>query len=146
MAVTAKMYGVPVKNQYDGTAVVDFDTDTIKCSLHTVSYVPAQDTDDFWNDATNEISGTGYSTGGVTLATPDATYDTATNEIRLDAGDAQWTTATFTARIAVVYKSTGTAATSPLISWVDFGADVSVTASTFTITWDATGIAKITVS
>lgn len=109
-------------------------------SLHTNSYSPAQDTDDFWNDATNEVTGTGYTTGGATLGTKTSTYDTATDTIRLDAADTTWTTSTITARRAVIYKSTGTSSTSPVIGWLDFGADVSTTAGTFQITWDATGI------
>ena len=45
-------------------------TDTIKCTLHTVTYSFAQDTDDFFNDATNELSTAGgYTAGGVTLGT-----------------------------------------------------------------------------
>ena len=107
MAVSAKWYGNHFVNQYKAVAaadVIDFDTDTMKVSLHTVTYVPAQDTDDFWNDATNEISGTGYTTKGVTLGSKTVTYDAGTNECRLDAGDAQWTASSFTARIAVVYK------------------------------------------
>ena len=146
MAVTAKWYGVPIKNQYDGTAVVDWDTDTIKVALTTSSYAPAQDTDDFFNDVTNEITGTGYTAGGATLGSKTATYDTASNEMRLDAADTQWTSSSFTARNAVVYKSTGTAATSPLLSYVDFGGDETVSSGTFTIQWDSTGVAKITAS
>jgi hypothetical protein len=46
----------------------------------------------------------------------------------------------------VVYKSTGTGSTSPLISFLNFGADVSTTAGTFQITWDATGIVVIDVT
>ena len=73
MAVTAFMFGVPVKNQYDGTAVVDWDTDTIKCALATSTFTPNQDTMDFFNDVTNEVSGTGYSARGGTLtASPPA--------------------------------------------------------------------------
>jgi hypothetical protein len=144
MSVSAKWYGVPIKNMWSGANVIDWDTDTIKCALATSSYTPDQDTHDFFNDVTNEITGTGYSAGGVTLTCSAPTYDTATNEIRLDANDAQWTSSTFTAHYAVVYKSTGTASTSPLICYVDFGADQTVTAGTFTIVWDSTGVAKIT--
>lgn len=146
MAVTAKWYGVPIKNQYDGTAVVDYDTDTIKVSLHTSSEVPDQDADDFFNDVTNEISGTNYTAGGVTLGSKAVSYTTGTNVFALDAGDAQWTSASFTARIAAHYKSTGTGSTSPLISYVDFGGDETVASGTFTIQWDATGICTITLS
>jgi hypothetical protein len=146
MAVTAKWYGVPIKNQYDGTAVVDWNTDTMKVAQTTSSYAPAQDTDDFFNDVTNEITGTGYTAGGAALGTLTATYDTASNEIRLDAADTQWTSSSFTARIAVVYKSTGTASTSPLVSYIDYGGDETVSSGTFTIQYDSTGVAKITAS
>ena len=146
MAVTAKWYGVPIKNQYDGTAVVDWNTDTIKAALTTSSYSPAQDTDDFFNDVTNEITGTGYTAGGASLGTLTATYDTTSNEIRLDAADTQGTSSSFTARNAVIYKSTGTASTSPLVSYIDFGGDETVSSGTFTIQYDSTGVAKITAS
>ena len=146
MAVTAKWYGVPIKNQYDGTAVTDWNTDTIKAALTTSSYAPAQDTDDFFNDVTNEITGTGYTAGGASLGTLTATYDTTSNEIRLDAADTQWTSSSFTARNAVIYKSTGTASTSPLVSYIDFGGDETVSSGTFTIQYDSTGVAKITAS
>lgn len=146
MAVSAYMFGVPVKNQYDGTAVVDFDTDTIKVALTTATYTPNQDTHDFFNDVTNEVVGTGYTAGGATLGTKSVTYDTASDQVRLDAADTTWGSSTITARYAVVYKDTGTASTSPLMALVDFGADVSTTAGTFQITWDPTGIVVIDVT
>jgi hypothetical protein len=145
-AVTAGQYGTPLKNMVGGTRVWDWDTDTIKCSLHTSTYVPNNDTDDTFTNATNEITGTGYTAGGATLAASAPTYDTATDQIRCDAVDTTWTTSTLTARIAVIYKSTGTASTSPLLAFVNFGADVSTTAGTFQITWDATGIFIIDVT
>ena len=148
MAVTAKWFGLSLKGQWNTTAGnrIDFLTDTIKNSLHTVTFVPDQDAHDFFNDATNEISGTGYTAGGVTLGSKTLTYDTATNETRLDAADSSWTTASFTARIAVVYKDTGTGSTSPLMGYVDFGGDETVASGTFTIQWDATGVMKVTAS
>lgn len=146
MAVIAKWYGLPIKNMYDGTAVVNFVSDTIKGSLHSSSYTPNQDADDFWNDATNEISGTGYTAGGQTLTSKTVTYDTSSDQIRLDAADLVWTSATFTARILVLYKSTGTASTSPLLIYVDFGGDESVTNANFTVQWDSVGIGYIDVT
>ena len=147
MAVTSKWYGNGLLGQYSATSArrVDWVTDAITVSLHTVTYVPAQDTDDFWNDATNEISGTGYSTPGLALSGKSTVYDTGTNEMRLDATDASWTTASFTARIAVVYSNTGGASTTdPVLTYVDFGGDETVSSGTFTIVWDSTGVAKIT--
>ena len=146
MAVTTKWYGVPFKNLVSGANTWDWDTDTIKVALTTSSYVPDQDTHDFFNDITNEITGTGYTAGGVTITSPTITYDTATNEIRLDCADPAWSSSTLTARYAILYKSTGTASTSPLIAYVDFGADFSSSSSTFTIVLDATGFIKATAS
>ncbi|GAB2690340.1 hypothetical protein [Nocardia thraciensis] len=39
--------------------------------------------------------------------------------------------------------SPATAATKPLLGYVDFGQDVSTTAGTFSIVWDAAGILTI---
>ena len=126
---------------------VDFDTDTIKVALLTSSYTPNQDTHDYFNDVSaNEVSGTGYTAGGNTLASKTATYDSGTNVIVLDAADVTWASSTITARYAVVYDSTGTASTSALIGYVDFGSDQSSTNGNFTITWDSTGIVRITVA
>lgn len=126
---------------------VDYDSDTIKVALLTSSYTPNQDTHDYFNDVSaNEVSGTGYTAGGATLASKTATYDAGTNVIVLDAADITFSSSTITARYAVVYGSTGTASTSPLIGFVDFGSDQSSTNGNFTITWDSTGIVRITVA
>lgn len=126
---------------------VDFDSDTIKVALLTSSYTPNQDTHDYFNDvSTYEVTGTGYTTGGITLASKTATYDSGTNVIVLDAADVTWSSSTITARYAVVYDSTGTSSTSALIGYVDFGSDQSSTNGNFTITWDSTGIVRITVA
>jgi hypothetical protein len=148
MSITAKWYGLAILGQYSGTAArrVDWVADTIKVSLHTATYAPAQDADDFFNDASNEITGTGYTAGGVTLAGKSTSYDPTSNETRLIAGNAIWSSATFTAAIAVVYKDTGVTTTSPLLGWVDFGGNETVTSGTFTIQWDATGVLKIAVA
>jgi len=145
MAVTAHAYPVALKGMLVGTtnAVWDWDTDTIKCALCTSSYTP-QNTHTFFNNITNEVSGTGYTAGGVTLGSATGTVVSST--VQLDANDATWSSSTITARYAIVYKSTGTASTSPLIGYVDFGADVSTTSGTFTITWDATGVVVFTCS
>lgn len=126
---------------------VDFDSDTIKVALLSSSYTPDQDVHDYFNDvSTYEVSGTGYTAGGNTLASKTATYDSANNVIVLDAADTTWASSTITARYAVVYDSTGTSSTSALIGYVDFGSDQSSTNGNFTITWDSTGIVRITVA
>ena len=145
MAVSAKLYGKFFNALADKT--IDLNSDTIKVALATSAYTPDQDAHDFFNDVTNEVTGTGYTAGGATLGSPTFSYTGASNTFAFDGADVSWPTSTITARYAIVYDSTpGTAATNPLIGYVDFGADVSTTAGTFTITWDAAGIFTVTVS
>lgn len=138
MAVEAHLYGQFLKRQISGVSPVVWTTDTIKALLTTVSYVPNQDTDEFRTAVSNEVTGTGYTAGGVTVGTKSVSYDAATNQARLIGEDLSWTGATFTARRCVFYKSTGTEATDILIGWVDFGANQSPAGSTFLLDFDQT--------
>jgi hypothetical protein len=127
---------------------IDWDTDTIKVALLTNAYTPDQDAHNYLDDVVaNEVSGTGYTAGGNTLANKTNTYNSGTNVIVLDADDTTWSSSTITARYAVIYDaSPATNATRPLIGYVDFGSDQSSSNGNFTITWDATGIVRITVA
>jgi hypothetical protein len=127
---------------------IDWDTDTIKVALLTNAYTPDQDAHNYLDDVVaNEVSGTGYTAGGNTLANKTNAYNAGTNVIVLDADDTTWSSSTITARYAVVYDATpATNATKPLIGYVDFGSDQSSSNGNFTITWDATGIVRITVA
>lgn len=119
---------------------VDWASDTIKIALVTSSYTPNQDSHDFFDDVTNEVTGTGYTAGGATLGSKTKTQDNATDRIVFDAADAAWTTSTITARAAVIYKDTGTASTSPLIGYIDFGSNITSTGATFTVTFSVDGV------
>jgi hypothetical protein len=121
---------------------IDLDTDTLKIALVTSSYTPDQDAHDNFDDVTNEVTGTGYTSGGATL-TPSVGVDNTDNEGVFDAADVSWTTSTITARGAVIYKSTGTASTSKLICYLDFGSDKSTSNGTFAITFAAEGILNL---
>jgi hypothetical protein len=145
MAVTALLYGAFIDRL--AQKGIDLDSDSIKVALATNAYTPNQDTHDFFNDITNEVTGTGYTAGGQALASVTWAYTAGTNTWTFDAADTVWTSSTLTARYAIIYDSTpGTAATNPLIGYVDFGADVSSTAASFTITWNASGIFTVTVA
>lgn len=58
----------------------------------------------------------------------------------LDAADVQWATSTITARGAVLYRDTGTASTSPLIGFYDFGGNIVSTGGNFDLVWPTQGI------
>lgn len=150
MAVTAFWYGEGARGFFSATAArrVDWVGDTIKVTLHTSTYTPNQDTHDFKDDLTNELpTAGGYTAGGATLSGKSVTYTSGTNTVALLAADTTWTTATFTCRYAVVWKDTGTASTSPLLGYVDFGADQSPAGVDFVLNWhDTEGVLKAVVS
>jgi hypothetical protein len=76
----------------------------------------------------NEVSGTGYSAGGGTLTNIDPTTSGVTAFI--DFADLTFSTATITARGALIYNSTNGNRT---VCVLDFGADKTSTAGDFTI-------------
>jgi hypothetical protein len=78
--------------------------------------------------ATNEISGTGYTAGGGTLTNIDPTTGGTTAYI--DFVDLTFSTATITARGALIYNSTNG---NRAVAVLDFGADKTSTAGDFTI-------------
>lgn len=144
--MASKLYGKFIQKAFNKE--VDWDTDTIKVALLSSGYTPDQDTHDYFDDvSTYEVTGTGYSAGGETLASKTSTYDSGTNVITLDAADVTWSSSTITARYAVVYDASGgSSSTNPLIGYVDFGSDQSSSNGNFTIAWDATGIVRVTVA
>ena len=144
--MASKLYGQFLQQALNKE--VDWDTDTIKVALLSNAYTPDQDAHNYFDDVVaNEVTGTGYTQGGITLLNKTNTYNAATNVITLDADDVTWSSSTITARYAVIYDaSPATNATRPLIGYVDFGSDQSSSNGNFTITWDATGIVRITVA
>lgn len=125
---------------------INLKSDTIKGSLHSSSWTPDVDADEFFDDVDNEVSSSGTYTagaaGGYTLTTAVSTDDTD-NEGVFDATDVSITGATIAARYFVIRKDTGTASTSPLVLYIDFGSTVTSTAGTFAITFASEGILNI---
>lgn len=136
MAVTTTLYGPALISLFNGE--VDFDTHTIKAMLVTSAYTPDFDAHRYVSSVTNEVTGTGYTAGGATLTGCTITFTAGT--VSLTADDVQWPSSNITARAAVVYRDTGTAATSPLLLMVDFGVDVVSSGGPFDIEWDAVGL------
>jgi hypothetical protein len=141
---TGKIYTKALASAFNGE--IDYDTDTIKVAL--CSAIGTQDASDYFDDVTEISAGNGYTASGITLTTKSVTPGTAA--VVFDADDVVWTASggSIAAAYAVIYKSTGTAGTSPLISYVDFGGTQTATdGNTFTISWDGTnGVFKGTVT
>lgn len=130
--------------QLDGSEVIDFDTDVIKCALATVAYVPSVTTHTHFDDVTNEVTGDGYTALGEVIA-GITVVSSAGGVVTIDGGDISWiqgATGFTTARIMVLFKDTGVAATSPLIGYHDFTLDRNNDDNDLLIVWDATGILR----
>ncbi len=103
--------------------------DTFKIALYTSSATMDKTTTAY--SATNEVGNSGtYAAGGgsLTSSTPVLSTDTAV----CDFADISFTTATITARGALIYNSSKT---NKAVVVLDFGADKTSTAGTFTITF-----------
>ena len=116
---------------------MDFSSDTsqaYKIALYTSSATLSAATTAY--SVTNEVSGTGYTAGGaaLTINAPTTSGTTA----YLDFDDVTWSTATITARGALIYQIGGS---TPAVAVLDFGSDQTATAGDFIIqfpTADAT--------
>lgn len=132
-----------LEDSLENTSAIDLNSDVIKCALFTDAITGTFNFDTNlaygsapWN--ASEVSGTGYTAGGATLATPGVAISSGV--VAFDAADASWSTSTITARGGLVYDST---TSSVAIVAVNFGADFSSTAGTFTVQWHASGIFTI---
>jgi hypothetical protein len=131
---------------FDSSTKINLVGETIKLAAVKSTYTPDIDAHDFWDDVSaEESSGTGYTAGGATLANKTGAVVGASDLGKFDADDIVWTiTSAFSARYLVLYKSTGTPSTSPLIGYIDLGATYSFTTGTLTVTWSASGVLTIT--
>ena len=109
----------------------DLDSDTIKIALYTSSATLNATTTAY--SATNEVAnGNGYTTGGVTLANASVIINSTSG--CFDSDNPEWTSATFTARGALIYNDTES---DFAIAVLDFGGDFSVAGGTFRIVFPA---------
>ena len=103
--------------------------DSFKLSLHTSSATLNKSTTAYASSGLNEVAnGNGYTSGGVALTevTPSLDGDTAIT----DFADASFTSATITARGALIYNDDQS---DKAVCVLDFGADKTSTSGTFTI-------------
>ena len=114
----------------------DLVADTLKIALYTSSANLGAGTTAY--STANEISGTGYTAGGVTL-TNKAVSTTGTTA-HFVADDPTWTSASFTANGALIYNSTNS---DKAIAVLAFGGDFTVASGTFRIVFPAAGATGI---
>jgi len=86
----------------------------------------------------NEVSGTGYATGGEALTVSQVpTNDGAGTAAYIDFADVVWPTATITANGALIYRDDVGAPTNNAVAVLAFGGDKTSTAGDFTIQFPA---------
>jgi hypothetical protein len=146
MAVTFKAYGLFLQSILEGR--VDLRTDPLMCMIVKSDYTPNQDTHKFRSVVTNEITGSGYVSGGKQVTGVSLSYTASTNALTIGGGNLVWPGVTWTgARYGVLYVAReGVPITAqPLVAYIDFGADVNRTDAPFYINWSVNGITSLSV-
>jgi hypothetical protein len=132
MAITQAMCTSFKQALLDGE--MDFSSDTAqsyKIALYTSS--ASLDAATTAYTTSGEVSGTGYTAGGNTLNISTAPTTSGTTAF-LSFGTTTWTTATITARGALIYQAGGS---TPAVAVLDFGSDKGSSAGDFQITFPA---------
>jgi hypothetical protein len=129
MAITQAMTTTFKQELMEG--VHNFTSHTFKIALYTSSATLDASTTAY--SATNEVSGTGYTAGGNTLTVTGGAVSISGTTAYIDFSDTTWSTATITARGALIYNST--AAGDPAVAVLDFGADKTSTSGDFTVSF-----------
>lgn len=103
-----------------------------------------------WGDlSANQVSGSGYTAGGATLASQS--YNEASGTATFDATDVTWSQASggtsgFTgAYWAILYDDTITSPADPAVCFVDMGGPVNNNDGDVTVSWNASGIFTVAV-
>lgn len=110
--------------------------DVFKIALYTSSATLDATTTVY--TTSNEVTGTGYTAGGNTLTSSAGMPTSGGTTAFTDFSDTTWSTATITARGALIYNSSDS---NKAVCVLDFGSDKTSTAGNFTIvfpTADAT--------
>ena len=110
----------------------DFVNNTIKIALYTANPYTTASTQ-YTTGSANQVSGTGYTTGGNTLNNPVVANQSNVATLTFD--QTQWTSATFGAAFGAIYNNSSS---DKLVVVLDFGGTKSCSNGTFTITFPST--------
>ncbi len=118
------------------SGTINLPSDTIKIGLIDTGVYTYNSANEFWSSASSALVGT-----AATLASKTVTSGT------FDANDVTFTAVTGSSVEAlIIYKDTGSAATSPLIAYIDVAASglpVTPNGGDITVTFNASGIFSI---
>ena len=128
MAITQTLTNAFKQDCLDGAHNLGTSGDTIKIALYTSDATLNATTTAY--TTSNEVSGTGYTAGGATLSSQAVSLDTSNSVAFFDAADPSFSSATITARGALIYNNSKSNAA---IAVLDFGSDFSASNGTFPI-------------
>ena len=114
---------------------INLETDVLKLALMTSSYSPDRDNNVF-ND-TEEVTGVGYTAGGVTITNSVVTQDDTDNRMTWDVDDVLWPGSTIICRYAVMYDVT---AGNEILFTLDFVSDKVSVVGLFAVRWPDVGL------
>ena len=133
MAITTAICNSYKKEVLEGVHAA---ADVYKIALYGSAATLGADTTAY--SATNEITGTGYTAGGATLA--GYTTGLSGSTAYLTFTDPAWANATITARGCLIYNSSKS---NKAVAAFDFGGDVTSTNGTFTVDLPAAGASSL---
>ena len=139
---TMAWYGLGIKRMMEGD--IDVGGHVFKAMLASSSYTPNPDThDDKADVVANEVTGTGWAAGGVTV-TLDTAIDTANNRVYITISDINETTVTLSdGKHLVIYDDTH--ASDALLGYVTFDTALAPSAGPLSVDFDGTnGALRIT--
>lgn len=144
MSITASgLYGLTLEKFLNVTSLPasGLESETaVKVMMMTDSYTPDFNADNFRDDVTNEVSGTGYTAGGVVITSTELTV--ASGVLTYDAADASWSSSTITNAMAAAgyFARGGASSADELVFLSDFVTAASTSNGTFLVQWNASGI------
>ena len=121
------------KHDFDGGATyyIALYTSSATLGATTTAYATG-------NEVTNS-SGSAYTAGGKALTSPTVTGGASATTAFVDFADISWTSASFTANGALIYRQDGGAPTNDAVVVLAFGGDFTASNGTFTVQFPTAG-------
>jgi hypothetical protein len=141
MAMASGIYGPFLRDAITNAKAFALNaSDTVTWQFVSDTYTPDFNVHDEEVDITNEVTGTGYTTGGENLVSP--TFAISSGFATFDGTDVSLAGTTLSGVRGMVFFD-NTLAGDPLLAAVTFGADYSTSSGTFSVTFSASGIFRI---
>lgn len=150
MAISASgLYGLTIEKMFIDTVGKSLEGEEnvtpntgLKAMLVTDTYTHNYDTHAFRSDVTNEVSGTGYSTGGGNVTTTEITVASpSAGVLKYDHDDESWANSSISSAMAMIgYFNFGTAGTDQLVYLLDFVTAVTTSNGLLTVQIGANGV------